>query len=517
MKFLQLLILSICLATTSFAQFPDVEMIKIDTANTYARPRILTTVGDKMFFAGNDSVRGVELWYMDKNNKPHFFHEFVPGVTPGIPISDLNQNFTTANKMGVINNNLYFVAHWVDSVAIALRAGLYQVDTGGSTYKVVDSLIKGVADFITYKNKLYMSAMTNQTTGLYCYDPASNATIMLANSSNMVMNEHMALVNDNIYFVANTGVGQTLYEFNITSYSLNIIADTSAANGSFTEIHHPIGVDNKLYFIARTAANGRELYQYKDGNVQMITDLMPGASGGVNNVKPFHHKGMIFFNGNTTKPGYTKTLSAYDTTRKHTITFVNTMGNHTPISPILLDPKEFQEYNGRLCFNATGKQGDIELAVFNLQDSTGIKVDAFGGLLASSYPRLLTPFNGSLYFVAKNFNSPTSIYAYNQLYRYTFFPTSISTTIQQTVSSTLYPNPTSSNATLALEIKTPQTLSITITDIAGRRVHSIPAQQYSTGTHNISLPTAPLSGGSYFYSVIDKSGATLISGKLIKQ
>lgn len=512
MRYLFLLILA-CTTTISFGQLADVELYDLDSLSKgSARPRMLTTVGGKMFFTARDSKHGQEIWYMDRNNKPHIAADIFPLNPSALFYSDTKPFVKTPLQMGVADGKIYFIGYWLSGTNY--RTGLYAMDTGTFAYKVVDTLMSEMCHAVTYKNKLYISAYRGSQKGLIMYDPVGEQTTQLISAEGINMLEEMALVKDNLYFVVNEGTKQTLYEYNITNYTLNVIAD-SASYGGFTAIHHPIAAGNTLYFVGTTQANGRELYSYSNGSTHMATDLMPGSADGLNDIKPIHHKGLVFFNGNTTRSGYTKTLSAYDTSLKQVITFVNTMGNHTPNAPTLLNPKDFQEYNGRLCFNATAKQNDIELCVFNLDDSTGIKVDAIGGLLLSSKPMMLMPFNGSLYFVGVT-EASTSWYSYNELFRYTFFPTATGTVIKHTLKGTAYPNPTTGNATLALQLNTSQTITIMLTDIAGRTIHTIPATPYGIGAHNIVLPLAQQPSGTYFYNIIDNNGATLLSGKMIK-
>ncbi len=81
----------------------------------------------------------------------------------------------------------------------------------------------------------------------------------------------------------------------------------------------------------------------------------------------------------------------------------------------------------------------------------------------------------------------------------------------------LYPNPTTGNATLALQLDKAQALSLQVVDMTGRVTFNQAAKTYNKGTQQISLPTAAWHSGVYLYQISDDKGHILSTGKLLKQ
>ena len=80
----------------------------------------------------------------------------------------------------------------------------------------------------------------------------------------------------------------------------------------------------------------------------------------------------------------------------------------------------------------------------------------------------------------------------------------------------VYPNPTHDAATLELTIYETQTFAITLSDVYGRTVHTIPPQPYNAGTQRFALPMASLPAGMYYYR-ISNGNTQLASGKVMKE
>lgn len=99
-----------------------------------------------------------------------------------------------------------------------------------------------------------------------------------------------------------------------------------------------------------------------------------------------------------------------------------------------------------------------------------------------------------------NFIAPTITKPVNIAYR----------DMQASVS--LYPNPAAEQAVLAVSLEQPEVISVTVTDIQGREVLSLPRRQFTQGVHNLELNTGNLHGGIYLISMV--AGDTVSRFKL---
>ncbi|RQO30708.1 hypothetical protein DBR32_08235 [Taibaiella sp. KBW10] len=66
----------------------------------------------------------------------------------------------------------------------------------------------------------------------------------------------------------------------------------------------------------------------------------------------------------------------------------------------------------------------------------------------------------------------------------------------------VFPNPSSSTANLALSLTDSRKLSLKVTDMTGRVVYSQSARYFAAGTNNVSIPVQMLAGGTYQVSVM---------------
>jgi hypothetical protein len=87
--------------------------------------------------------------------------------------------------------------------------------------------------------------------------------------------------------------------------------------------------------------------------------------------------------------------------------------------------------------------------------------------------------------------------------------------LNEDVKMTLYPNPTSGNATLKLFLRAPQYLTIDIADINGNVVKTITSQQFNGQEPSVYIETSGLSAGSYLVRV-QSGGDNVIATRLLK-
>ena len=76
-----------------------------------------------------------------------------------------------------------------------------------------------------------------------------------------------------------------------------------------------------------------------------------------------------------------------------------------------------------------------------------------------------------------------------------------STTNEPLVSSIIgnYPNPFTTNTTIAFEVAEPTNVTIRVFNVLGQIVHNVVNQFYTKGRHEVSLDTSEYSPGIYFF------------------
>ena len=172
-----------------------------------------------------------------------------------------------------------------------------------------------------------------------------------------------------------------------------------------------------------------------------------------------------------------------------------------------IDIQSLCVYNDKLFFSGTDAAHGRELWQYD-GDTATLAADVNPGP-DDSDPLQLTTQGNSLFFTAF-----TDAGGY-ELFKFTDIPASIAG-INKQVSTTLHPNPAHDAATLEISLHQQQTLEVTLTDAQGRAVHTIPSQQYNTGTQRITLPMQSLPAGMYYYRI--SNGSTLLaSGKVVKE
>lgn len=72
---------------------------------------------------------------------------------------------------------------------------------------------------------------------------------------------------------------------------------------------------------------------------------------------------------------------------------------------------------------------------------------------------------------------------------------------KQSINAILYPNPTNERTTLQFYLPEKEKLNISLTDISGRTLLSLPEQQYMAGKNEIQFPTQSLVSGIYIISI----------------
>ncbi|HXL99045.1 MAG TPA: DUF4347 domain-containing protein, partial [Rhizomicrobium sp.] len=210
---------------------------------------------------------------------------------------------------------------------------------------------------------------------------------------------------NSVIFTATTGSdGRELWITDGTSAGTHELDDINGTSGAFGGVSTPVletVVGSELFFVARTNADGVELWQTNGTTTQIVTDLDPGtASGGPSSMAAFESK--LFFNGTD---GTTSGTSEFNLVRQlwstdgttTTKIFTPTAGGGATYAPSVYD---ITASGSHLFFNvADGTDGSTSTQLYVSDGTTGgthlldsAVTDFDGGA------RNLTDVNGTLYF-----------------------------------------------------------------------------------------------------------------------
>ncbi|MFK8060432.1 MAG: ELWxxDGT repeat protein [Polaribacter sp.] len=218
------------------------------------------------------------------------------------------------------------------------------------------STTHSIPDYLTVLNDHLIFSADDGTHGkeLWLSDGTTSGTILLkdirvAQSEFEDSNsnpEYLTVLNDKIYFFANDGNGEALWETNGTIEGTNVAVKLDENGETISSFRYMVAFNNKLYFQASTNS-GIELF-LSDGTengTKMLKDI---------NTNPFESS----------------------------------------------QPKEFKEYDGKLYFTAFDPTNGEELWVTDgTENGTQIVKDLAPGFNGSS-PKYLTVYNNKLYFKA---------------------------------------------------------------------------------------------------------------------
>ncbi len=470
----------------------------------------LTVIGNKIYLAAKDATHGRELWSFDGQQAPQRITDTPTGVLDGLLTkSDRSYNF------GVVGNRLYYLGNYKDQGNT--KTGLYEYDIAGNIATVVNGTIGYIGNYVQHGNNLYFTASSGSTNrGLFKYDVSAKTMTQLL-TTNMIGFTNLfgtaiplLVKGDLLYIGTRINNVSGIYEYDLNTNKEKLIQEVKT--GGIERVHDMRFVGNDLYFAASKSGPSAEIYKYDGTNPpQQVSDIV---GDGVNTiVSPLtEHNGVFYFMGeNVTQNDYE--IASFDTktNKAKLLTNFNGIGLYTT---------HMVEYNNKIYYTPVSGASDALLYYYDIASGQNVKVDvtikgstneampAFAGWLES--PRLIKLGN-SLVYTAYDTTKKEYLIA-----KLTDGNLSVYNTSQE-LTTTLYPNPTSGNATLTLQLDKAQNILVVLTDIAGRVVYTKTAQTYSSGTSNITVPTQNLQTGVYFLQLTNEQGALLNSGKLIKQ
>lgn len=435
---------------------------------------------------------------------------------------------------------------------------LYEYDGKTAAHKVPQSLMGSVTELDgiygkLINGKIYFWGIINGTR-YFCNFDGTNPAKAIGEIS--FYKPQSINTTDSLYFTGSVPnlhtMQRTLYVYDVKQETYHQLLDTSYY------INDHIVYNKKIYFTQWNDAKAIYCYNPNDGSVATINTGISGSSATINSMTVANNRLLLHVSPNSTPN--TPYIYEYDGQSNFTdirnlyygydnnINFDSKLTNYngkiylsgeerngSGYHLFSLDPNNYIinkvytfKYNkarsistpkvtlGRLYFTAQETSVGNQLYAYTKADGVQ-QLTNYGkdSVLKERFnPIEVFPWGNDLYFLSyysQYYDFPDT----SQMYHIEQFPLLTNKEPETTVHST-YPNPTTTNTTIELQLKSPKQLSINITDNAGHTVFNIPMKLYPTGIHNITLPLQQLSSGNYFYSVIDSKGINFATGKLVK-
>lgn len=433
----------------------------------------LHTIANHLIFPGYSSATGVE-WYKFDGANPPVIAETYPGSNGGIFTAQL-RNFSA-----VINDVVYYLGvhpdygreifKWDGVTPPAL-----EFETLPGTVSVQ------MKSLMAYKSYLYILADSgiNNNPHLLEYNTAdgSNRRVHTDKGSSLGLPVGFK---DKIYFIGIDGIN----EYNPATKQVKNL-------GLQYNLRSPIAYGSKLYFFHDFA-----LYDFDGTTVNKLSNNYTLVNIEQPNII-LAEKGRIYFWAHLDGKPYNVGLYMYDTASK-SVQLTN--------APILAGgaPGRYSfcgAYNGDIYYRHHERM---------MYRYTGTSIDSIG------------PNNSAVEMFTIYKNIPYMGCRYRDMLK-----SNLSTWINNAAAgvkqlppllkATLYPNPTSVNAYIKLDLKAPEMLTTVVTDITGKKIHSSTATLYSIGSSTIQIPLEHTVPGTYFVNLIDNSGNIIWSSKLLKE
>lgn len=507
MKKITLLLCMLIVYMGSHAQI--IEKFELNPSDN-GMPMTMVPFKNKLYFYACTPAAGQEMIYTSGGATPTFTVLEDIFSTIDCPVHILSWMNHCAT---VVNDHLVFTAR----PGTSTDGNLYVYD-GINPVKMADASTPFIGlnpmNMVAMNNLLYYSATGTNDRDLYVYNPITDVErLLVANAFGFsgIDGNNMVAFKGKLYVQGyNAATGSELYSYTPGQSSVVLVHDINAGtDGSFPQcllVHN-----GKLYFVAGTTTHGNELWSYDGTNPPTrLTDVAPGAGNGVD---PLLYEDLVVYNNAVYFSGTDGTngneLYKYDIATGNT-----SLVFEFRTSADGGDPASFKVYKNKLYFNATDSAEGPELWIYDGINPPQMTILYPGN--TGSQPFEFTEFQGDLYFRALDTAIGRELFRIHD----TTTPPDTSTYIPAIATSPMqaivYPNPTHDAATLELTMYEPQTFGITLSDVYGRTVHTIPPKQYNAGTQRITLPMQSLAAGMYYYR-ISNGNAQLASGKVMKE
>jgi|GEM_PF-6821106 len=484
-----LTLLALAFCSTAFSQ-NTIQTFDILPGQYGSSPSNLTAFNGKLYFYASDENLNQQVWSTDGINTP--IKTIITGKTT-------NNNFMPNYKrrMAVLGNKLYFTGKDLqDTIRI------YTIDgTTLSSIKLKSSFY-GPSLFTPLKSQLYF--VYNGGTPLseiYRLNPADNSITRVTGISGQAGVGFYEMVEFNgklmISGYDNNSGYYKLFEYNPTNNTtITIDSSTSKTWGPNKNIFTKLVVENGLLYY-----NDDSYFKmYAGSNIPRFILRMdiPHIDGDF-----MLNNGTIFYTGTSGLTGNTS-LSWKNTINEQNKQLKDINGSN--IDGIV----KFGKYLSSNVFITQGTYTYNNTNIWLLNGTnTPTSLSNTFDLIAS--PTELVEFKGSLYFITSDGING------EELSKYTNASLNTENINNPTLSATIYPNPVKDVANITLELKAQEEISITITNMQGRIVYSLPAKTYTAQKHVIQLSIQSLPSGIYNFAINNSNAVQMANGKIVKE
>jgi ELWxxDGT repeat protein len=471
-----------------------------------SNPGSFVSTGTKLFFTASDSLNGSELWVTDGTSAGTVL---VSDIWPGSPGS--SPSYLTA-----MNGKLYFSANtptsgtelWVSDGTGAGTSLLKDINPGLPASGIFGAHVgPGTRNYIynlaLFNNKLWFRADDGvHGIELWSTDGTTAGTTMIEIWPGPGSGDPYAITEfgGKLYMNASDSLhGSELWVSDGTASGTSLLKDINpgTASGGAGDYATFTAYNGKLYFDARTDAEGRELWS-TDGTsagTTMVKDMWAGPGSS----QPGQY-GLCVYNNKMY-------FNAADSINHYQLWSSDGTAAGTSLLKVLSPafnafPAAFITYNGSMFFEAIDPVNQYQLWV---SDGTSGGTHVLSPPIAPNANPVgntnLYTINNALYMSA-NFNSIGQ-----ELWIYGFPLGITATTGDQSISA--YPNPFSASVTISGLLSSEQ-YTVQVLDITGREFYRAAV---SADQNSISMPE--LSTGVYLMTVSGQSHSQTF--KLVKQ
>lgn len=372
-----------------------VKDIKIGSSG--ANISLIKKVGNRLYFAADDGTKGSEVWISNGTSNGTTILKDVNPSGDG-----LNKTFFT--KFETIGNTLYFVGNnnvngfelWKTDGSVSGTQLVKDIKVGASGGFMV------TREMISHNGFIYFSGDDGTISDeLWKSDGTASGTNLVKNIAVTGPSyiENFTVSNDVLFFTANDGNnGQELWKTDGSAAGTVLVKNIASSGGSLP--NYLTDVKGTLYFSAYTAANGIELWKSDGTNAGtiMVKDINPGSGSAFSTSAFYNFNGTLYFSATDGSNG--EELWKSDGTPEGTVMVkdirVGTAGG-LEISNI----QSFMGFNGQLYFLANDGITGVEVwKTDGTTSGTVLVKDIRSGNNTTSDPKELTVFNNSLYFIA---------------------------------------------------------------------------------------------------------------------
>lgn len=472
-------------------------------------PKGLTVFNNKLYASGV-GLQPRDLWEFDGTNSSII----------NIPLT--NPYIQDLFSFGICNNQLFF--HGKHSVInYPGITSLWALSTSGTPTEVTDTLYsfwgQNGPSMATIGQEIFFDGINynpNTFTGIYSYNTATNniqrrmlyKSFVAAVGDSLTFADNMIVHGNKIYFIGHIGSPTSKMElmvFDPTTNTCNLITTYSPSLAAGSDPRSLfLGDDNKLYFSANVASEGRELFVYDFNNSPVkLTSLNNASDGissyGMHNIIKWGNA--IYFSGDNGITGFE--LMKYDLSSNTTSTVKNIAASTADS-----DPDWFISYNNKLYFTAADDTHGVEIWSTD-GTSNGTVMAADINPSGDGYPEEYCIYNNALYFGADDGISGQMLFRLDGA--------NSVTSIERTNNISLYPNPAHDNITIKLDLVNPEDIIVTLTDATGKTVYNNPAQQCQAGVNTITVPVQQLPVGIYQYRIANVKNELIGAGNITRE